>query len=270
MRRRRHDPFNGLLCAAGDPRGCQGVVEAQNPATGEWARSPRIRVLGRNDRGDAFFSPDMALGLQLYFVKTGDVQRAWKWLTWMHEHVACSISFFGWCVRALPRFCTNDAKDKGCTMRHGDAAQLSATVSYLQQRYGMPALPHGRLRGYLGTFSSYGPVITQIDANVNDSGFSQHLVGVSIMLMRMMGQTDPRIASAAAKLTQKQPRNAFFRYLNEGATDAVKNLTLEKCPAPDRLPTPPLFQWQWEREEADQAWKHSSYWDCIFMARLLR
>ena len=263
--------FNGLLCAAGDQRGCQGVAEAQNPATGEWARSPRIRVLGHNDRGDAFFSPDMALGLQLYFVKTGDVERAWRWLNWMHEHVACSIELLDTCVlRALPRFCTNDAKDKGCTMRPGDAAQLAATVGYLQKQYGMPALPDGRLRGYLGSFSGYGPAITEIDANLNDAGFPQHLVGVSVLLMRAMGQTDPRIAAAAATLAKKQPGNAFFRYLDEGNTAGVMNVVLQKCPAPDRLPTQPLIQWQWEREEADKAWEHSSYWDCIFMAHLLR
>ncbi|WP_139143953.1 MULTISPECIES: hypothetical protein [unclassified Janthinobacterium] len=263
--------FNGLLCAAGDPRGCQGVAEAQNPATGEWARSPRIRILGRNDRGDAFFSPDMALGLQLYFVKTGDVAAARKWLTWMHEHVACSVELFNKClVRALPRFCTNDEKDKGCTMRPGDAAQLSATVSYLQQKYGMQDLPDGRLRGYLGTFSGYGQAIVDIDAHVNDAGFPMHLVGVSVMLMRMMGQTDPRIATAAATLARREPRNAFFRYLSEGKTPAVIGLTTEKCPALDRQPTPPLIQWQWERAEADRAWEHSSYWDCIFMAHLLR
>ncbi|MES3024456.1 MAG: hypothetical protein V4857_23045 [Pseudomonadota bacterium] len=263
--------FNGLLCAAGDARGCQGVADAQNSATGEWARSPRIRVLGRNDRGDAFFSPDMALGLQLYFVKTGDVQAAHKWLLWMHRSVACSIELFGTCILyALPRFCTNDQNDKGCTMRHGDAAQLSATVSYLQKKHGMAALPDGRLRGYLGSFSGYGPAITAIDASFNEPGFSMHLVGVSVMLARMMGQTDPRIASAAAKLAQREARNPFFLYLDEGNTPAVAKLAREKCPTPQKRPAQPLFQWQWERAEADRAWEHSSYWDCIFMAHLLR
>jgi hypothetical protein len=264
--------FNGLLCAAGDQRGCQGVAEAQNPNTGEWARSPRIRVLGHNDRGDAFFSPDMALGLQLYFVKTGDVKGAWKWLVWMHEHVACSLELFGKCIleAPLPRFCTNDEKDKGCTMRPGDAAQLSATVSYLQRTYGLPDLPHGRLRGYLGSFSGYGPAIVDLDAHLNDPGFPQHLVGVTVLLMRMMGQTDSRIASAAATLASRQPRNAFFRHLSEGKTAAVTDLVLEKCPTPDRQPEQPLYQWQWEREEADAAWRHSSYWDCIFIAQMLK
>src|SRR5262245_54674254 len=32
--------FNGLLCAAGDDRGCKGVGDAQG-SSGEWLRSPR-------------------------------------------------------------------------------------------------------------------------------------------------------------------------------------------------------------------------------------
>ncbi len=60
--------FNGLLCYAGDERGCIGVAAAQDPNTGQWFRSPRIRLHG-NDRGGASFSPDMALGVQLYLIK---------------------------------------------------------------------------------------------------------------------------------------------------------------------------------------------------------
>ncbi len=143
--------FNGLLCAAGDERGCQAVRDAQDPTTGEWHRSPRLRVLGRNDRGKESFSPDMALGVQLYLVKAKDVERGMKWLLWLHNNVACSIKLQEKCLLyALPRFCTNDDPDKGCTMRPGDAATLAATVSYLQKTVGLPDLPDGRLRGYLG------------------------------------------------------------------------------------------------------------------------
>ncbi|RVG01814.1 hypothetical protein CN230_31330 [Sinorhizobium meliloti] len=90
--------FNGLFCFAGDERGCQGVVDAQDPDTGQgqWFRSPRIRLLGHNDCGNASFSPDMALGVQLYLVKTGDAERAMKWAKWLD-------SLSGW---GLAWFCT--------------------------------------------------------------------------------------------------------------------------------------------------------------------
>ncbi|MGZ4924649.1 MAG: hypothetical protein ACXV5H_11965 [Halobacteriota archaeon] len=261
--------FNGLLCAAGDDRGCVGVAEAQDPTTGEWFRSPRIRFNG-NDRGGSSFSPDMALGVQLYLVKTKDVVRAAKWLTWLHEHVPCSIDIFGWCLlRGLPRFCTDDVKEKGCTMRPGDAAAFSATVSFLQENAGLPALPDGRLRGYLGTFAGYGPAIEDIGSRVNKPGFSQHLGGVSILLMRLMGQTDSRINTAAAQLAEKNPGNAFYSYLKEGKTENVRREILARCPSPTTVLKPPLRQWQWERENLDKAWEQSCYWDCIFMARMV-
>lgn len=262
--------FNGLLCAAGDQRGCAGVAEAQDPVSGEWFRSPRIRLHG-NDRGGASFSPDMALGVELYLLSSKDQARAYKWLMWMDEHVACSLNVLGWCaVRALPRFCTDDAPDGGCTMRHGDAATLAATVDFLQRQAGMPALPDGRLRGHLGTFSGYGPAIAAIDANLNRPGYSQHLVAVSLWVLKAAGTTDPRLAEASQRLSQRAPDNAFFRFLSEGPTLAVRQKVLERCPAAATVLVQPLRQWQWEREEADQAWRSSAYWDCLFMARLLQ
>lgn len=262
--------FNGLLCAAGVELGCVGVAEAQDPDTGQWFRSPRIREHG-NDRGGSDFSPDMALGAQLYLIKTRDVARAAKWLAWIDSHVPCTLEIFGHCLLdGLPRFCTDDAKEKGCTMRPGDAAQLSATVSYLQENAGLPALPDGRLRGYLGTFSGYGPAIEDMDSRLNRPGYSQHLVGVSLYLMQSMGQQDPRLDVAAARLVEKNPGNAFFTYLKEGKTEAVKSQIIVRCPSPTTVLTPPLHQWQWERENADKAWEHSCYWDCIFAAKLVQ
>ena len=234
--------FNGLLCAVGDERGCVGVAQSQNPDTGEWFRSPRIRLHG-NDRGGSSFSPDMALGVQLYLLKKQDIDRGRKWLLWLHNRVACSVEIFGTCLlHALPRFCTDDVADKGCTMRPGDAAELSATVNYLQKNYGLPDLPDGRLRGYLGSFSGYSPTIENISAQVNKPGYSQHLTAVSILLMRMMGQKDSRIDEAAKVLADKNPKNAFFVFLNEGKTPKVRSLVLEKCPSQSRLPVPPLHQ----------------------------
>jgi hypothetical protein len=261
--------FNGLLCAAGAFEGCKAVADAQDPKTGQWYRSPRIRTYG-NDRGGADFSPDMALGVELYLIKTGDSERAWKWLMWMNDRVPCIFEnpFGDGCwVQGIPRFCVQ----KGCDIRHGDAASLALTVSYLQSNHGMGDLPNGRLRGHLGSFSGYGPAIEELDAQINKPGYSQHLVGVAILLMRNTGLRDGRIDAAANTLSRRNPHNAFFTLLDRGITDGqAMSQTLAACPAPDRLPIPPLHQWQWEREESDRAWRHSCYWDCIFMGNLLR
>ncbi|MCV2350815.1 hypothetical protein [Paucibacter sp. Y2R2-4] len=280
--------FNGLLCAVGEPLGCLGVKEALDRNSGQWYRSPRIRLNG-NDRGGASFSPDMAMGVQLYLLKTKDIDSALRWLMWLHDHVPCWVELGGAClVRApVPRFCTDppkpgDKQNFECTVRPGDAAALSATVSWLQEKAGMQPLPSGSLRAYLGSWSGKTAGFVKLGAECNRVGFSQHLVAVGILLERMMGSTHPDLEVAAKLLvsgeerscatfkTMGDPNNAFFRWLAEGSTQAVKDQVLARCPAPDRLPTPPLHQWQWEREDADKAWEHSSYWDCVFMYRLLK
>lgn len=285
--------FNGLLCAAGEPLGCVGVKEALDRNTGQWYRSPRIRLNG-NDRGGASFSPDMALGVQLYLVKTRDIDSAWRWLMWLHGHVPCWVEIGGTCVvqAPAPRFCTDppkpgDSQNFECTVRPGDAAALSATVSWLQEKAGMQALPNGTLRAYLGSTSGKAPSLLKLSAECNKPGFSQHLVAVGILLERMMGSTDPALNEAAKLLTSGttrncdplkrteyqtmgDPNNAFFKFMVEGPTTAVRDQVLARCPEPSRLPTPPLHQWQWERADADKAWEHSSYWDCVFMYRMLR
>lgn len=261
--------FNGLLCAAGDVRGCEGVATAQDPSTGQWHRSPRIRLHG-NDRGGSAFSPDMALGVQLYLITTGDAARAQKWLTWLHNNVPCALELFGKClVEGIPRFCTDDAKEKGCVMRPGDAAALSETVSFLQNRHGLATLPSGRLRGYLGTMSGLGPQLEEISSYVNKPGFSQHLVGVSIMLYRSLGFVDPKLDSAAQRLVDKNPGNAFYSILARRPRAQIVAEILDRCPNPNIPLKYPLKQWQWERENADRAWESSCYWDCIFAKGLL-
>jgi hypothetical protein len=260
--------FNGMLCAAGDEHACRAVADAQ-AASGEWHRSPRLRALGHNDRGDATFSPDMALGVQLYLITKRDYERGWKWLVWLHDNVPCTVkSWFSdtcW-VEGLPRFC---APQQGCTARPGDLATLSWTVDYLQKNAGMPPLPDGRLRGMLGTFSGIGSFNKELDANLNKPGFSQHLVGVSIWVVRLAGHDDGQMRAAVARLVEKNPSNAFFLYLLEGKSNAVREKTLARCPSPDKPSQHPLNEWQWERDEQSNAWRNSNYWDCIFMARLL-
>lgn len=257
--------FNGLLCAAGIEEGCTGVREALDPASGQWFRSPRIRING-NDRGGADFSPDMALGAQLYLVAKKDSDRAWKWLMWMHENVPCTFELLGHCVlKGLPRFCPQ----VGCELRPGDAASLAETVSFFQENLGMPALPDGRLRGHLGSFSGSGPLVQEISALINRPGFPQHLVAVSILLSRNITGDPTRLKEAAKTLADRTPTNAFFAFLNEGKTQGVIDRVIERCPAPGKLPIPPLNEWQWERDDAKSPWTHSAYWDCIFMGALL-
>jgi hypothetical protein len=76
--------FNGLLCAAGDNRGCIGVGLAQEIKTGRWWRSKRRIGELRND-GSATFSTEAGLGVLLYMVKTGDKNRFDPWLKFIAD-----------------------------------------------------------------------------------------------------------------------------------------------------------------------------------------
>ncbi|MER9965064.1 hypothetical protein NKJ72_29990 [Mesorhizobium sp. M0045] len=106
---------------------------------------------------------------------------------------------------------------------------------------------------------------------MNKPGYSQHLLAVEVLLRRATNGDDEVLRSITARLAGKDENdgNAFFSYLAGKSREEVLKQTLERCPSPDNLPTPPLIQWQWERDTPDKAWQHSSYWDCIFMAELL-
>ncbi|MGA1842795.1 MAG: FG-GAP repeat domain-containing protein, partial [bacterium] len=141
--------FNGLLCASGDERGCDGVRRAQSP-DGRFWRSP-IRALNNNggmgDSDDSkSFSPDMSLGVLLYVAKTGDTCALSRWLNWIENNRPCLLRygdtlppcsvFFPWvcgiseeeknkCVmRGLPQIC--DSWE--CTVRPLDADIIGETA----------------------------------------------------------------------------------------------------------------------------------------------
>jgi hypothetical protein len=74
--------FSGLLCAAGDSRGCTGVALGQEPATGRWWRSKR-KIGEAEDAGYSSFSTEAGLGVLLYMVKTADKSRFESWLNYI-------------------------------------------------------------------------------------------------------------------------------------------------------------------------------------------
>lgn len=263
--------FSGLLCSSGDQRGCDAVRLALDEKTGLWHRSPRIRLLGKNDRGNADSSPDMAMGVQHYLVTTGDIARAKLWFAWMNSNYYC-VPFKSLCLTKIPKFCPTD----DCVMRPQDAAWLSATVNYLQKFHGMGALQDGPLRAYLGTFSGYGDAISEILANVERTGFPQHVNASAIWLLKKTGAEDYRLAQGAEKLRERNPGNAFFSWLARKPKVAVINETLLRCPSDPSTLVHPLYEWQWERDNHPDpdthlfAWQQSCIWDCIFMANLIR
>jgi hypothetical protein len=255
--------FAGLLCASGEPIGCETVRRSQT-TEGKWFRSPR-RAQTDNLGLPNSFSPDMALGTELYLAMSRSSAAGSAWLSWMNRVRPCLIGSGDDCLQSpLLRFCTND-DESGCTVRPGDASMLDATARYVPLTVPTEDIDH--------LFHQAG--INMLDmlwasAQLNQAGYSQHLVAAQILLLRRMGYTDDRLKAAAAILASRQPRNPFFAFLHEGRTANVLNLTLEQCPSPQTGLPRDRTQWAWEREDAENAWRRSMVWDCIFMARLLQ
>lgn len=254
--------FAGLLCSSGEQIGCETVRRSQ-VSSGQWNRSPR-RAQTQNLGNPNSFSPDMAIGAQLYLAKTLDVATGDLWLAWMNRVRPCIIGSGDNCLQSpLLRFCTDD-NESGCTVRPGDASMLDATSRFVPLNVPTDDMKH--------LFHQSG--LNMIDmlwasAQVNKPGYSQHLVAAQILLLRRMGYTDERLRAAASRLSSEQPANPFFAWLFEGRSSRVLNLVLSQCPSPKTGVPQDRTQWSWEREDAEKAWKHSMVWDCIFMARLL-
>lgn len=258
--------FNGLLCAAGETAGCDGVARAQGP-DGRWWRSPR-RIGWEAPAHDVSFSPDQSLGVLLYAVQTGDSAKFTRWLSWIESNRPCLLTIGNSCIKyGWLRFCRDDA-DKRCTLRPADcvnieqvAAKLSADGTLCRRILRELGLSEGVLRP-LGDF-------LLASAAANDPGFPQHLAAVHILLARRLGVDTAKAGQAAAILAARTTDNPFFAFLNEGATQPVVTAVLSTCPAADR-PSTNRFQWTWERVAKPNSWAESMYWECIFLEDLLR
>lgn len=262
--------FNGLLCASGDIRGCNAVKESFDERTGIWHRSPRIKLLGRNDRGNADSSPDMALGIQLYLTITKDVVFAKKWIEYLNSTYTCIPSPSSSCEVALPKFCSHD----DCVMRPQDVMMLKVTVDFLQEHASLGQIPPGPLNKALSAATGSNAAMLELLARIQRPGFPPHLVGVGVLTMRLSGREDSRLDIAARVLANRFPENAFFLWLSGSSGKIVGDATLSQCPASLDSLIDPWDDWVWEsygvRNDGTLPRQHSSMWDCIFMANMLR
>jgi hypothetical protein len=263
--------FNGLLCSAGDSRGCDAVRLAQG-ADGRWWRSPR-RIGWTYPTHDVSFSPDQALGVMLYAASTGNVNGFGRWVQWMKDHRPCLIVFGGRCIQSgWLRYCDDDIPDKRCTLRPGDCTYLKATGNYLGSAYANVCDEVLDELSIAAPFAKNAilalPDQIVASAVANTPGFPLHLAGVALLLGRKLGNKDPKLDVAGQTILKKQDQNPFFQYLASIPTANVTNQLLSLCPTPT-APSGNRSQWAWERDQAEMAWKDSMYWDCIFLGKML-
>lgn len=249
--------FGGLLCASGDARGCDLVRRSQD-GDGRWWRSPR-RAPGNVGQGNSF-SRDMALGAMLYLATTRDTAAAENWLDWIEDHRPC-IQWKpfgqGCLIRGAHRFCTDDS-DNRCTLTPANWGVLGRVFQHL-------GLSRNReMRQYE---DADGDALW-VKAERADPGYELHLAGAEVLLKAKMDASRAPREKAANFLATRQSGNPFFRYLKEGATAAVQRQVLSLCPSHQAPNGGNRRQWAWERDTAEQAWKDSAGWDCLFMGNL--
>lgn len=287
--------FSGLLCAAGEQAGCVAVRAAQDKS-GRWHRSPRL-AKDPSLKPTNSFSWDMALGVQLYAVVSGDSAAFKRWLDWVETHRPClsqtpKIDGKSYClVRGWPRVCTDDT-EKGCTVKPQNLATMLRTAQRLGVSPPPPAedaLPGGiageivkklqaesreanatlSLSRLMPAAKDLQPLVLVIDAAVNREGYPRHLVGVEALLARRSGYASPDVDLAVRVLATKEPENPFFQYLEKGPSDDVATLLLKQAShSAAELPAE-RRDWAWQRASSEQAWKRSNLWDDVFMAQLL-
>jgi hypothetical protein len=294
--------FNGLLCASEEKLGCDAVAHSQS-SDGRWWRSPRrIGWEYSNGQHDVSFSPDQALGVLHYVVHTRDTQSFDAWVNWINTHrqpinrdqlknfldkakISINPFLLGGLVGIVgelpphPTYCTDDI-DLRCAFRLGDCmlinkigASLGRDVDVCRGYFVVDAIVNAAKA--IGV-SLPPQSLALASSYFNDSDYPLHLAGVQIFLLqRSGGETDGLLNAAAARLVSREGDNPFFNYLAARKLRAL-DLTVNKmkCPTQANPSQPPTTsqpqEWSWERPDADQKWRFSMYWDCIFMANLLR
>lgn len=303
--------FNGMLCASGDNRGCAAVQRSLAPTGGKeearfW-RSPR-RAQTNNyhlesgspyygDSGGAkTFSPDQELGVLLYAVTTNDRASVEQWFNWMDHNRPCVSSKLGSSdcgYRGLPRYC--DHQD--CTMRPIDRdmddaifGALGGTTPAGIRHYRkivkeksfvltsiLPFLQFLNIPIHIYLNMSVGDKV-YLEASLNPLNFPMHLSAIRAWLLIKINHVDQQRARETIRLiANKQPKNPFYQYLNEGETPKVVALVKQYCPAPNQSRGGDLVHWTWETDSTqwtipakiDNGRPSSMLWDCIFMRNLL-
>ncbi|MBR0958371.1 hypothetical protein [Bradyrhizobium japonicum] len=266
--------FAGLLCFSGEELGCSSVKDSQNTTTGQWYRSPRLRQFPRLHNVNSF-SADHSLGVMLWVTirpAPEHLKRFKWWIDWLGRNQRCVEEG---CTKKAARFCPDDDVDGnpdavlGCTLKPGDFAVLGAVVKHLKVSVDDATFADALKRAEPDALAW----VLQ-NAQTNAPGYAQHLAAVSILLLANIGMPADQgtpLGMAALHISRQQPKNPFFSWLAKRPASETAQLALDQCPrtARDVPPETDRFQWSWQREDAEEAWKRTMLWECHFISKLL-
>jgi hypothetical protein len=249
--------FNGLLCLVGEDAGC-ATVRASQDVDGRFWRSPR-RNPGNLGEPKSF-SRDQTLGVLLYLVRTQDRDAALRWQNWIYDNRYCSIKnpLSGGCSVYGYRVCRDD--NEICDLRPATWALFERVWKYLD----LPTTREMRKNESMDVSD-----VEMVAVDRAKPGYELHLKAVSSLMRLTLASSVSKTRDIIEKLHDRQRDNPFFQALREGTHEGLVQRVLDVCPKPwDDLGFR-RYQWAWERDTANQAWRESMGWDCIFMARLL-
>lgn len=250
--------FGGLLCASGEPLGCD-LIRNSN-ADGRFWRSPR-RVGEADTREHASFSGDQMKGVIAFLAQTSEFQRLDGLLSYL-KGKPTNVPNDSHVLETGYSSCPNFGPNFTCFVGGFDWFALGALAKKANLEAALPS-------DYPALMSRYGFTYDGMiwESLLTNNGYRLHLIAVQLHLLRMIGETDPRLAVVAKILAGREPQNAFMVYLHLGADERVRKLADAKCAAPETRTD--FTDWQWQRAEADDAWSRSMVWDCVFVYGLL-
>lgn len=248
--------FDALLCYAGDPLGCASVAASQGP-DGRWWRSP-LHVGWEDPRPGSdrqtSFSRDHALGVLLYLALTGDAQAAGRWLDWMDDHRG---------PLGQLRVCPDPKTVTDCDVTPNLYSLMYKVWS---------AVPGLAPTLEMTFFKNAGDEAISLQAiAATPPGYQLHLQAVDVLIKRVTGQGVT--SSLAAAIVDKQPDNAFYRWLDGQDPQSIAADVLDRwCvfDSSDDYRPGEQNDWIWQRDTAEPGLAERTLaWDCLFMADLL-
>jgi hypothetical protein len=261
--------FNGLLASVGYHIGNMGVSESQaregeyNP--GMFYRSPRRRSFGKDQKGEPYFSRDMALGVLCMFAsdKHNPYHRtmAENWMDYVSSTSSCKIRkpkfLGGGCVYRTPYKFAPDSDG-----RSNVSPTLFANLERVW-RY------RGWRRSYeMEKFKGIDTDLSVIEAELVPKGFELHLKAVQSYIKWKVGQSKEYSIKVGQIAHEKIPDNIFYELLaTRKVTDSMLDRFLEMRPS---LDMDFGHSWTFEKEEITQErLMKSCGWDFCFLGRLL-
>jgi hypothetical protein len=294
--------FNGLLCSVHDPRGCDAVKRAQG-GNGQWWRSPRLVGIDRTKGGaNASMSEEQTWGTFLYLLESHNKSAFENWVKWISdESRPCELKLLGHCaLRGLPQWCKDTTQFAACNFLPYECTLFKSlaeifygndqvAVNAIQNRLGCNLVMRitGALIGTMTLFSVAYTAQEQVDIQASDIKvgsivdipitspthfYAIHKIAVQIYMLQLLHLDNDALKRAANKILAKSKTNPFFVYLAKGAAarGEISDLLSRECPTDNNGNQPTRrTEWAWERSEDDPNRQFTSYWDCIFAAKLI-